>query len=134
MVSTCDEHSRSFRGGLGASLQGDERDLSALVRLAEGGHCDIFGELFAQLLNDHHAVVIAVMVAQARNEQFVLNFVAKLLALTHFLSQRLLPVNVLLAVGVALHLHYQFFYFSQVAVRIGHASKQSHSCGPSAHC
>ena len=87
MMSTCDEHGWSFRGRLRASLQLDQRDVSAFVRLAKGRHCDVVGEFFAQLLDHHHAVVEAVVVAQTRNQQFVLHFVAKLVALLHLFSQ-----------------------------------------------
>ena len=65
------------------------------------------GELFTQLVNSHKGVVVAIMIAEARNQQLVLDFVAEIFAALHPLRQGLLPGDMLLAVRVALHLHDQ---------------------------
>ena len=90
-----------------------------LVGLAKAGDLYEVWELLLELLNNHEAIMVAVVVAEARNDQLMLHLVTELCAVLHFLCQRLLPCYVFFAISVTLYLHDKLLNLGEVPVSVG---------------
>ena len=87
VMGASNEHSGALFSRLRASLELDERDITALICLTEASDSDVIGELVGELVNDNERVMVAVVVAEARDEELVFHSVAKLVAALHLLSE-----------------------------------------------
>ena len=86
-MTTCDEYGRSILGWLLSRLKPDKRNLTTFITLTKASDLDNVRELLSKLLNNHHAIMVAVMVTETRNEQLMFHLVTELLALHHLFSE-----------------------------------------------
>ena len=87
MMTTCDENGRTILRWLVTGLQSDKRNITTFITLTKASDLDYVRELLSKLLNNYHAIMVAVMVTETRNEQLMLHLITELLALHHLLSE-----------------------------------------------
>ena len=87
VMTTCDENGRTILGWLVTRLKPYERNITTFITLTKASDLDYVRELLSKLLNNYHTIMVAVMVTETRNEQFMLHLITELLALHHLLCE-----------------------------------------------
>ena len=87
VMTTCDENGRTILSWLVTGLQSDKRNITTFITLTKASDLDYVRELLSKLLNNHHTIMVAVMVTETRNEQLMLHLITELLALHHLLCE-----------------------------------------------
>ena len=129
VMGSRNEHSWTLSECLRSSLESDQRNLAALIRLSEARDSDVIGELLCELVDDYERVMVAVVVSKTRDKQLVFDSIAKLIALLHLLSEGRFPGDVFLSISITLDLHDELFDLCKVTISIGNFAKDSQSSG-----